>query len=156
MQTRNRLLITLTNNEVNIVNNPILSQTAATDQSAPGKAWNVTLWALQALLAVAFLFFGGSKLAGTEMMVNVFENVGVGQWFRYVTGLLEVGGAVLLLIPALAGLGGLLLACVMVGATFAHLFVIGGSFVMPLVLLVLTLAVAWGRRRRTLRLAGQA
>jgi len=27
---------------------------------------------------------------------------------------------------------------------------------MPLVLLVLTLAVAWGRRRRTLRLAGQA
>jgi uncharacterized membrane protein YphA (DoxX/SURF4 family) len=111
---------------------------------------------LQALLAVAFLFFGGSKLAGTEMMVNVFENVGVGQWFRYVTGLLEVGGAVLLLIPALAGLGGLLLACVMVGATFAHLFVIGGSFVMPLVLLVLTLAVAWGRRRRTLRLAGQA
>jgi putative oxidoreductase len=30
------------------------------------------------------------------MMVQTFEAVGVGQWFRYVTGIIEIGGAALL------------------------------------------------------------
>lgn len=101
---------------------------------------------VQVLLAAAFLFFGGSKLASVEQMVAVFEQIGIGQWFRYVTGLLEVAGAILLLIPTLAGLGGVLLACVMAGAVLTHLFVIGGSPLIPLVLLALTALVVWGRR----------
>lgn len=97
---------------------------------------------------------GFSKLTGAEQMVGLFESIGVGQWFRYVTGLLEITGAVLLLIPTLAGVGALLLACVMLGAVATHLFVIGGSPLTPLVLLAVLLVIAWGRRRRTLRLVG--
>jgi hypothetical protein len=32
-------------------------------------------------------------------MVDVFERVGFGQWFRYLIALLELGGAALLLWP---------------------------------------------------------
>jgi DoxX-like family len=57
----------------------------------------------------------------------MFEKIGLGQWFRYVTGSLEVIGAVLLLAPRTAAIGGWLLAAVMIGAIGTHLFIIGGS-----------------------------
>ena len=60
-------------------------------------------------------------------MVDMFEKIGFGQWFRYVTGSLEVTGAVLLLLPRTAALGGWLLAAVMIGAIGTHLFLIGGK-----------------------------
>ena len=46
-------------------------------------------WA-RLVLAALFLFTGGAKLAGLPAMVEVFERVGFGQWFRYLTGILEV------------------------------------------------------------------
>jgi putative oxidoreductase len=49
-------------------------------------------------------------------MVQVFEAIGFGQWFRYVTGVVEVGGALLLLVPATGFFGALLLAVTMVFA----------------------------------------
>jgi len=54
------------------------------------------LLAIKALLTVAFVAAGSAKLLGAEMMVQTFEAVGVGQWFRYVTGIIEIGGAALL------------------------------------------------------------
>jgi uncharacterized membrane protein YphA (DoxX/SURF4 family) len=68
------------------------------------------IWALQILVAVAFLGAGGSKLAGTEAMVSMFEAIGFGQSLRYLTGIVEVVAAMLLLIPAACcwGLNGLL------------------------------------------------
>jgi len=36
-----------------------------------------------------FLMAGGSKLAGVPAMVSLFDQVGVGQWFRYVTGIMS-------------------------------------------------------------------
>jgi uncharacterized membrane protein YphA (DoxX/SURF4 family) len=98
------------------------------------------------LAAVAFLGAGGSKLAGAQPMVDTFQKVGLGQWFRYLTGLLEVGGAIGLLFPRFAFYAALLLACVMVGAVVAHLTVLGGSPVAPIVLLLITGAVAYIRR----------
>jgi len=41
-------------------------------------------WVLQGLLAAAFLAAGGAKLAGVPMMVQVFDQIGMGQWFRAV------------------------------------------------------------------------
>lgn len=119
---------------------------------AAGRAANVVLWVLQVAAAGMFMMAGFSKLGGAPEMVALFDAVGVGQWFRYVTGSMEVLGAALLLVPRLSGVGALLLACVMAGATASHLFVIGGSPLMPLVLLAVTGAIAWGRRGRTARL----
>jgi uncharacterized membrane protein YphA (DoxX/SURF4 family) len=56
----------------------------------------IGFWALKLVLAAFFLFTGGAKLTGLPAMVEVFERVGFGQWFRYLTGILEVGGAALL------------------------------------------------------------
>jgi hypothetical protein len=46
-----------------------------------------------------FLMVGFFKLSGDPRLVGLFDAIGFGQWFRYVTGSLEVLGALLLLIP---------------------------------------------------------
>ena len=58
-----------------------------------GKVRLITLWILSGLVALAFLGAGGAKLAGAAAMVELFDKVGRGQWFRYLAGLLEVAGA---------------------------------------------------------------
>jgi putative oxidoreductase len=113
-----------------------------------GRGVNVALWVLQVLLAAAFLMAGASKLAGAEMMVKQFETLGLGQWFRYLTGALEIVAAVLLLVPRWSGFGGLLLIPIMVGAAIAHLVVFKNSPAVPLVFLGLASVVAWGRLMR--------
>lgn len=110
------------------------------------KAAHISLWVVQVLLAVMFVMAGMSKVAGAAEMVALFEDVGLGQWFRYLTGILEVAAAVMIVIPSIAASGALLLAAVMAGAVLSHLFVIGGSAFMPGIYLILALIVAWGRR----------
>src|SRR5262249_37471008 len=82
----------------------------------PGPAARIALWSIQIALAGMFLLAGGSKLLGAPSMVALFNAVGIGQWFRYATGLIEVGAAVALLIPALAVFGALALLPTMIGA----------------------------------------
>src|SRR2546426_8844203 len=68
---------------------------------APSRGRVVGAWIVQGLLAAAFLAAGGAKLAGVPMMVQIFDQIGMGQWFRIVTGLVEVIGAVALVVPGL-------------------------------------------------------
>src|SRR5258707_316256 len=60
---------------------------------------------LQGLLAAAFLAAGGAKLLGVPTLVQLFDQIGAGQWLRIVTGLVEVAGAVALLVPGFPALG---------------------------------------------------
>jgi uncharacterized membrane protein YphA (DoxX/SURF4 family) len=131
-----------------------MAQSIAVENTTP-KALNAGVWVLQVAAAAMFAMAGFAKLSGAPDMVALFEAVGVGQWFRYVTGVAEVGGALLLLVPALCGAGALLLAGVMAGAIATHLFVIGGSAAFPSVLLAVVLVIAFVRRERTLRLLGR-
>lgn len=104
------------------------------------------LWALQIFSAAMFLMAGASKLAGVPMMVQMFGVIGIGQWFRYVTGTIEVVSAVLLLIPSIASYGAAALAVTMIGAIITHLFIVGGNPAMAVVLLASTATIAWARR----------
>lgn len=117
---------------------------------------NIGLWVVQVLLAAAFVSAGWPKLAGAPMMVQMFDTIGVGQWFRFVTGGLEVGSAILLLIPGLAGFGAVLLACTMVGAILTHLTILHSPPTGPVILLVLTVIVLWGRWNQFVRRLGMA
>jgi hypothetical protein len=117
-----------------------------------GKIMNVVLWVLQVAAAGMFLMVGFLKLSGNTQLVGLFEAIGLGQSFRYLTGALEVAGAFLLLIPRTSGLGALMLAGVMVGAVVTHVCIVGGSPLMAIILLVVTGVVAWGRRQRTMNL----
>ncbi len=114
-----------------------------------GRAVNVALWALQILLALVFAMAGLAKVFDDPAMVEMFATIGVGQWFRYVVGALEISGAVGVLIPRFSGSAAIGLVCVMLGAIFTNLFVLGASPVLPLGLLVASVVVAWGRRSRT-------
>ena len=118
---------------------------SAARKKAPGKVKNIALWILQVLVAFAFLGAGFGKLSGQPMMVEMFDKLGLGQWFRYLTGAIEVGSAILLLVPQLTFAGAGLLVCTMTGAVISHLLKLGGSPVPPLVLLSLSGVIAWGR-----------
>ena len=111
------------------------------------RALRVVLWTLQIVAAALFLFSGTLKLSGAPMMVQMFGAIGLGQWFRYFTGGLEVISAVLLLVPSLARFGALALAVTMVGAIVTHLFIIGGNPAIPIALLAATTTIAWVRSR---------
>ena len=108
---------------------------------------------VQGLLGLVFLGSGGSKLAGTNEMVDDFDRYRYPQWFRVVTGAVEVGGALGLLLgffrPALTPLAGLLLGATMTGALATHARVKdpAAKGVMPGVLLGLATFVTLSRRR---------
>lgn len=107
----------------------------------------IIVWLLSIASAAIFLVAGISKLRGDAHLVEVFDQVGFGPWFRYLIAVLEISGGIGLLIPRLAALAALGLACVMVGATWAHLARIGGSPALAIALIAACLAIAWLRTR---------
>ena len=121
---------------------------STTSRASTSRAGTVALWATQIAVAGLFLFSGGLKLAGVARVVAMFDAIGIGQWFRYFTGAVEVLAAVMLLTPGLALFGALLLIATMIGAVVTHLFIIGGSPIPAIVLLVGSSAIAWLRRQR--------
>ena len=129
-----------------------LTEGTRSRSGSTGKITNVLLWVLQIAAAGMFLMVGFLKLSGNPQLVALFEAIGVGQWFRYLTGTMEVAGAILLLIPRTSGLGALMLVGVMAGAVMTHLFIIGGNSLVAIILLLATGVVAWARRQRTMNL----
>ncbi len=120
--------------------------TTSTPLAASGKGRLLTLWILSALVTLTFVGAGAAKLAGAAVMVDLFAKVGLGQWFRYFTGLLEVAAGIGLLISRYAFYAAVLLAMVMVGAFIAHVTVLGSSPAAPVVLFALTGIIAYLRK----------
>lgn len=121
----------------------------------PSKALNITLWCVQVLLALTFLNASTAKLMGKPEMVTLFAAVGIGQWFRYVTGILELTAALLILVPRTKSLGAALIVPIMFFATLINLFVVHINPIPPLVLLLLASFVVWGRRAELAHFAGR-
>ncbi len=102
---------------------------------------------LQVLLAVVFVFAGGSKVAGIRMQVDNFKRYGYPQWFRVFSGVVELAGAagmvVGLFAEEVAIAAGIVLGAVMVGAAYTDLRKSAPvTLVAPVVLLALNVAVA--------------
>ena len=104
--------------------------------------------ALRVLLTVVFVAAGGAKLVGASMMVETFDAIGWGQWFRYVTAVVEIGAAAMLWVPFLSVLGSSMLFATMVCGALFHIFVIGPSAAPALVLAVLCGVMFWIDRAR--------
>jgi putative oxidoreductase len=103
-------------------------------------------WTVQGILAAAFLAAGSAKLAGVPFMVELFDQIGIGQWFRIVTGVVEVAGAIALVVPSLASVGALWLGFTMVCAVATHLFILHTSPVPAIVLGLLNALIVYLRR----------
>jgi uncharacterized membrane protein YphA (DoxX/SURF4 family) len=122
--------------------------------AAHGKGRLIILWILSVLTALAFIVAGGSKLAGVPAMVALFDKVGVGQWFRYFTGVVELTAGIGLLVPRYAFYAALALVVVMVGAIIAQLTVLAGSPAAPLALLFFNGIIAYLRKPARLPIVG--
>ena len=108
-------------------------------------------WFPRIALAGVFLMIGRSKFRPASVYVRIFEQIGAGVWFRYFTGAMQIAGSILLLIPRTFLVGIAMLACTMVGAVLAWLFVLGMPTAAPIpgVLLLVILAVGFHGRRRS-------
>ena len=110
----------------------------------------------RALLTLVFVGAGASKLIGVSMMGETFEAIGFGQWLRYFTGIVEVGGAALLWWPNRQVVGASILGGTMVGAVFAHLFILGPSAVPAVGLGLICTAVLYLHRDQIAEILGQS
>lgn len=128
-----------------------MSRRATSPGVRPRGAANVALLVIQVLLVPFYLAAGTAKLVGAQQMVEFFDEIGAGQWLRYLTGTVEVIGALGLLVPRLTGLAALGLTGLMTGAVITNL-VAGTPSVLAVVLLPLVAVLAWGRRDRTIAL----
>lgn len=87
---------------------------------------NIAVLGSQALLGLVGVGAGGAKVTHQEDQIKEFQRYGYPQWFRVLTGVLELGAGIGLLVgllwqPELSLVGGLLLSGVMVGAVVTHL-----------------------------------
>lgn len=98
-----------------------------------------------------FLLIAATKITGTADTVEYFEAIGWGQWFRYLTGSLDLVGAVLLFVPRLTFYGAVVLISSVGTATVLSVTVLRGDprwgdlamVLQPLILTSLTVALAW-------------
>ena len=107
-------------------------------------------WGLRILLAVVFFAAGAAKIAGVPRMVQVFAQIGIGQWFRFVTAGIEIAGAAALLIPGLTGVAAVWLGTTMFFAVVAHLFILRSNPGGAIVLFVMSSSLAWLMREQFL------
>jgi putative oxidoreductase len=86
---------------------------------------SATRWALRISVALVFAGTGLEKFSSdpTSYWVHVFSDIGLGQWFRYFTGVVEALGGLLFLIPRATPVGAFLLVSSMVGAMAVHIAV---------------------------------
>jgi uncharacterized membrane protein YphA (DoxX/SURF4 family) len=84
----------------------------------PNRTGIVALWLVRIGIGISFIAIGASKF-NDPMWIRIFERIGLGQWFRYLTGILQICGGALTLIPRLSRVGLALLACTMAGAVIA-------------------------------------
>ena len=108
-------------------------------------AVDVLMWTIQVLLAAYFVY--SAALLFGDGLVGKFTEIGLGQWLRYLTGVLELAGAIGLVIPFLSGLAALGLTGVMAGAVATERFLLdNGDASLPAMLGGLALAIAVARR----------
>ena len=106
------------------------------------------IWIVRVVLFALFLFEGVDKFGSRPLWIQIFEQIGWGQWFRYFTGAVETAGAVAMLIPRLTPAAVMLLGSAMVGALLTHALVIGvgPQSVIVTILLGLIVVVGWSWR----------
>jgi len=112
------------------------------------RAREIGLWVLQVAMAGWMLTTGVGKLTGDPLSAATFAEIGAGDWLRYVIGVLEIAGAIGLVVPALCGLAAAAFVLLLVGAVATQAFIIGSGVLVPLIALVPMLVIAWARRDR--------
>ena len=108
---------------------------------------DVVGWCLRLGVGAFFLLAGFEKFPSHpgNPWISLFDQIGIRQWFRYVTGAAEVASGLLFAVPGTTWLGAVLLGCAMLGAVAVHVIVLGhpGNAVIPVAALAAVLIVGF-------------
>ena len=116
----------------------------------------LALRGLSLVLGFWFIGSGMTKLLSVESQVANFARWGYPDWFRFLTGTIELIAAALLLISTVSGrvatLGAALIACVMCGALYTRIANDEplSTIIPPAILLLVAALIAWFRREEML------
>jgi putative oxidoreductase len=116
-------------------------------ERTPDRIDLIRTWVPRVAMSLFFLSFGSQKFTD-RMWVQIFQTIGFGDWFRYLTGSMQIAGALLLLIPRTALIGAAILSLTMFGAMLAWIFFLNspGSAVFPAIVLAMLVAIGSGAR----------
>jgi uncharacterized membrane protein YphA (DoxX/SURF4 family) len=112
------------------------------------RAANIATWVVQVVVGLMFVGGGLAKLFGDPTMVDLFDEIGAGDWLRYFVGACEVAGGIGLLTPWLCGLAAAALSALVVGAIVTNVAVVDENPALPIVYLVVLAVITWRRRDR--------
>ncbi|ORT54441.1 DoxX family protein [Streptomyces sp. CB03238] len=133
-----------------------MTTTTAQSTAAPalsGRA-GIGVWTLQIVLALFFAIPSAApKLVGHASAAESFDAIGLGDWFMYLVGALELAGAIGLVIPVLSGVSAPALIGLMAGAFVTQLAFLDGQYwFTPVIFAVLLAVVARARRHHNAQL----
>ena len=109
---------------------------------------DVVGWVFRLSASALFLSVGIEKFQAESYWVNLFTDIGFGDWFRYLTGVIQVVGGLLLMAPRPMRLGALFVGGTMAGAVVVHLLVLDtgvGGAVIPAALLIFVVVIVLRR-----------
>lgn len=102
---------------------------------------NLALRLATTVLVLIFFASGGAKVIGMQFEIDAFTRWGYPLWFMHLVGLIEVAGAILLVLPRWAALVAGGLAVFMLGAVATH--AVHGEWGMLAVATAILLLAAW-------------
>lgn len=94
-------------------------------------------------VGVLFIFIGYGKFENRGVWVRIFEQIGLGQWFRIFTGIVQVTGGVLIMPRRTRTAGAALLGCTMLGAAIVDVAIVRSPIVIVPLLLLFVIATVW-------------
>jgi putative oxidoreductase len=124
----------------------------ATDAEPMPKGFDLAAWLPRIGVAGFYVLVVGWDKMSTNPhgpWVKTFDQIGLGQWLRYVTGAIQISGGLLFIFPRTITIGAILLGGTMAGAVVAQIFFLHSpaSSLIPGGLLVLIVTVWWTARR---------
>jgi hypothetical protein len=107
--------------------------------SEPSKNRKIASWVVSALVGLAMVASSMGKFSGGEQILEMFEKMHLGS-YRMLIGVIELGSAILFLVPRTSSLGTFLITGYFGGAIVAHLSLGEPDKLMPAIILGL---LAW-------------
>ena len=122
-----------------------MTTVAQTRSTAAHRALRILQILLGAFLVVAS---SAPKFWGDPYAVQIFTEIGAGEWFRYFIAAVELAGGIGLMVPRLAGPAAVGLMALMIGAAYTQAVVLDEPVMVttPAIIFVLAAVIAWGRR----------
>ncbi len=111
----------------------------------------MAVWVVSVLLAIVFLLAGVTKLFGVNIGYEAAAMHGFPDWIRIVTGVVEILGAVALLMRPVSAFAAIALALLMIPAYVTQRLSGQSGIIVPIIVFLALLFVAWGREPERVR-----